>query len=178
MLLLTVASYGQSDKRIFTVQQTAVDAWSVYVKFEGPGASNISNNKHGVRTRSHQKLSNGLYLQVYSHAHTQTTNGVYGYYFSLSEDAEGKQSLPATNEPKHGIVPRGVDAWHFRNSDNSGPNTGGPKNVNAPGATRLTHFGDLTMKIRVLETNIVSLGKGYIPTFDKFICLVTVRKSG
>ena len=34
--------------------------------------------------------------------------------------------------PFHGINARYIEGWHFRNSDNSGPNEAGEKNVNAP----------------------------------------------
>ena len=34
--------------------------------------------------------------------------------------------------PLYGINPRQIEGWHFRNSDNSGPNQAGEKNVNAP----------------------------------------------
>ncbi len=34
--------------------------------------------------------------------------------------------------PFHGINARYIEGWHFRNSDNSGPNEVGKKNVNAP----------------------------------------------
>lgn len=38
--------------------------------------------------------------------------------------------------PYHGINDRYVEGFHFRNSDNTGPNAPGPKNVNAPGRRR------------------------------------------
>jgi hypothetical protein len=34
--------------------------------------------------------------------------------------------------PFHGMNSRYIEGWHFRNSDNSGPNEVGEKNVNAP----------------------------------------------
>jgi len=42
--------------------------------------------------------------------------------------------------PFHGINPLYVEGWHFRNSDNSGPNRAGAKNVNAPQETRDFRF--------------------------------------
>jgi hypothetical protein len=42
--------------------------------------------------------------------------------------------------PYRGVNHIYVAGWHFRNSDNSGPNTTGPKNVNAPGETRRFDF--------------------------------------
>lgn len=48
-------------------------------------------------------------------------------------------SSPAT-PPSRGINPLQIDGWHFRNSDNSGPNDEGPKNVNAPQEVREFNF--------------------------------------
>jgi len=42
--------------------------------------------------------------------------------------------------PFHGINPLFVEGRHFRNSDNSGPNRAGAKNVNAPQETRDFRF--------------------------------------
>lgn len=38
--------------------------------------------------------------------------------------------------PYRGINMRFIEGWHFRNSDNSGPNSTGAKNVNAPQTVR------------------------------------------
>lgn len=38
--------------------------------------------------------------------------------------------------PYHGTNMIDIQGWHFRNSDNSGPNEPGPKNVNVPGEER------------------------------------------
>jgi len=42
--------------------------------------------------------------------------------------------------PFHGMNARYVKGWHFRNSDNSGPNEAGEKNVNAPQKERRFYF--------------------------------------
>ncbi len=42
--------------------------------------------------------------------------------------------------PYRGINNIYIEGWHFRNSDNSGPNELGPKNVNAPGEVREFDF--------------------------------------
>jgi hypothetical protein len=42
--------------------------------------------------------------------------------------------------PYRGMNPIQVAGWHFRNSDNSGPNEVGPKNVNAPQTLREFNF--------------------------------------
>lgn len=46
-------------------------------------------------------------------------------------------NLARLTPPLHGAPnPRDVEGWHFRNSDNTGPNQAGDKNVNAPGEVR------------------------------------------
>ena len=42
--------------------------------------------------------------------------------------------------PYRGINTIHIEGWHFRNSDNSGPNDPGPKNVNAPQEIREFYF--------------------------------------
>ncbi len=42
--------------------------------------------------------------------------------------------------PYRGINNIYIEGWHFRNSDNSGPNEAGPKNVNAYGEVREFYF--------------------------------------
>jgi hypothetical protein len=42
--------------------------------------------------------------------------------------------------PYRGVNPISIQGWHFRNSDNSGPNEAGPKNVNAPQEVREFEF--------------------------------------
>jgi hypothetical protein len=47
------------------------------------------------------------------------------------------EDLSRLSPPLHGAInPRDIEGWHFRNSDNTGPNEPGDKNVNAPGAER------------------------------------------
>ena len=48
-------------------------------------------------------------------------------------DERGTQDISRLTTPWHFVPnPRYIEGWHFRNSDNSGPNAPGPKNVNAP----------------------------------------------
>ena len=50
---------------------------------------------------------------------------------------EGGDDLSRLTPPLHFFPnPRYIEGWHFRNSDNSGPNEPGAKNVNAPGEVR------------------------------------------
>jgi hypothetical protein len=166
--------YTQPHDLLFTIEKDKNNLWSVYVKFYGPSSKNLSYSKHGIKIRNYQKLNNKLYLQIYSQGHAKAKSGVLGYSFGLSEDSEGKQIIQAKNIPRHGISPDGVFAFHFRNIDNTGLNQIGPKNVNAPGATRLIKYEKYTMIIRVLEAEIINLGKNNIPTFSKINFLITV----
>ena len=54
-------------------------------------------------------------------------------------DADGKVDLSSITPPFASVVPnpRDISGWHFRNSDNTGPNTG---DVNAPQHLRLFEF--------------------------------------
>jgi hypothetical protein len=50
---------------------------------------------------------------------------------------EGEEDISRLTPPFHFIPnPREIEGWHFRNSDNTGPNEAGEKNVNAPGKVR------------------------------------------
>jgi hypothetical protein len=69
-----------------------------------------------------------------------------GLLFSLEPDPHGwnmvvkeasdSEDFSRLTPPFHGINPRQIHGWHFRNADNTGPNEPGPKNVNAPGRVR------------------------------------------
>lgn len=54
-------------------------------------------------------------------------------------DERGDHDISRLTTPFH-FVPndREIEGWHLRNSDNSGPNAIGPKNVNAP--QKIRHF--------------------------------------
>ncbi len=177
IIFYSTNGYAQSDDRLFTLEKPNYSLWSVYVKFDGPSAKNLSHSKHGIRIRNHQKLNDNLYLQIYNQGHAKAKSGVFGYSFGLSEDPDGKQIIQAINTPRHGISPDGVFAFHFRNSDNTGPNQIGPKNVNAPGATRFIKYGKYTMIIRVLEAEIINLGENNIPTFSRIKFFITIEKN-
>ena len=55
-------------------------------------------------------------------------------------DERGTESLTLWTTPWRGPTPCDLAGWHFRNSDNTGPNESGPKNVNAPQTTRAFVF--------------------------------------
>ena len=50
---------------------------------------------------------------------------------------DGGENIARLTPPFHFVPnPREIEGWHFRNSDNSGANEAGEKNVNAPGEER------------------------------------------
>lgn len=57
-------------------------------------------------------------------------------YSNIQGDAPGVD-LTALTPPLNGPNPRDIYGWHFRNADNTGPNTG---EINAPQELRLFHF--------------------------------------
>lgn len=60
----------------------------------------------------------------------------YGWLIVL-RDERGSEDLSRLTPPFHFVPnPREIEGWHFRNTDNSGPNEPGEKNVNAPGLIR------------------------------------------
>ena len=52
----------------------------------------------------------------------------------------GPPNLAAITPPFHGPNPTDIQGWQFRNSDNTGSNEVGPKNVNAPGKIRQIQY--------------------------------------
>lgn len=59
-----------------------------------------------------------------------------GWFLTIREQGRD-EDLSRMTPPFHGVPnPREIEGWHFRNSDNSGPNEPGEKNVNAPGELR------------------------------------------
>ena len=60
----------------------------------------------------------------------------YGWVIVVSDERKN-EDISRLTPPLHFVPnPRYIEGWHFRNSDNSGPNGIGPKNVNAPSEKR------------------------------------------
>ena len=56
----------------------------------------------------------------------------HGWMIEVRDDS-GAEDISRLTPPWHSEPnPRHVEGWHFRNSENTGPNEAGPKNVNAP----------------------------------------------
>ena len=55
-----------------------------------------------------------------------------GWSISVASEAVRENFCSVVTPPYRGMNALHIEGWHFRNSDNSGPNDSGPKNVNAP----------------------------------------------
>jgi hypothetical protein len=96
---------------------------------------------------------------------------VSSVYVQLADDLPG-----AADRSTHVAVYRLADSLYLRvipqghrdvNSDNTGPNDIGPKNVNAQGEFR-----------EILFVEIIGLGPSRIPAFSELSCVATVRTRG
>lgn len=161
------------DRRTFEVIERAgsPEAYSVYVQF----ADNLPGDESRQSQVAVYRLGASLYLRVIPESHTMVAKGAFAYAFQLSRDAAGTVAVQATNQPGHGPSGDVVRAVDFRNSDNTGPNTIGPKNVNAQGEFRHVSYASHVMDIRVLSFEIVGLASSQIPAFARFSCLVSIR---
>jgi hypothetical protein len=63
-----------------------------------------------------------------------------GWSISLGNKAVRENFCSVVTPPYRGMNALHIEGWHFRNSDNSGPNVSGPKNVNAPQELREFYF--------------------------------------
>ena len=63
-----------------------------------------------------------------------------GWSISVGSKAVRENFCGVVTPPYRGMNALHIEGWHFRNSDNSGPNDAGPKNVNAPQELREFYF--------------------------------------
>ena len=169
------------DARIFPVCRAVhppenTEVYTVYVVLNGAKARGFDAMPHGVKTRNRISVTDGLYLQIYTLGHSEVKNGMFGYYFALSNDSEGKKELRTSNQPSHGFTENQLAAFHFRNTDNSAAN-GIKNNLNAAGEHRyITYEQQWIMEIRVLEFEIVDAAPAKTPGFRTLRCLVTLSR--
>lgn len=82
-----------------------------------------------------RKVAEGLWFQL-----QPDING-WGWRIWLGDPDRPHDSYArVVTPPFRGVNHLDLYGWHFRNSDNSGPNTIGPKNVNAPQRRRAFRF--------------------------------------
>ncbi|MFQ5935389.1 MAG: hypothetical protein ACE5LB_03155 [Acidiferrobacterales bacterium] len=118
----------------------------------------------------------GLWLRVRELKHVKVRRGAFAYSFQFASDHEFRTLLNPQNQPGHGITADVVAAFHFRNSDNSGPNQIGPKNVNAPQEVRHLLYEGFASEIRVVRFQIIGAEPGQVPAFAFLECLVIVAE--
>ena len=63
-----------------------------------------------------------------------------GWSISVGSKTAQENFCSVVTPPYRGMNALHIEGWHFRNSDNSGPNESGPKNVNAPQELREFYF--------------------------------------
>jgi hypothetical protein len=63
-----------------------------------------------------------------------------GWSISVGSKTAQDNFCSVVTSPYRGMNALHIEGWHFRNSDNSGPNEPGPKNVNAPQELREFYF--------------------------------------
>ena len=119
----------------------------------------------------------GLWLRALPLSHVQVKQGKFAYSFQFSADSSFDKILHPSNQPAHGITADVVAAFHFRNSDNSGPNEVGPKNVNAPQEIRQIAYNGFRAEIHLLRFQIIGTRPGMLPAFIFLECLVRVEAS-
>jgi len=63
-----------------------------------------------------------------------------GWSIAVGNKAARDNFCGVVTPPYRGVSALYIEGWHFRNSDNTGPNEPGPKNVNAPQELREFQF--------------------------------------
>jgi hypothetical protein len=67
--------------------------------------------------------------------------GAHGWMIWVGDPARPEENYAAVATPPYrGPNPIYIEGWHFRNVDNTGPNTAGPKNLNVPQHVRAFAF--------------------------------------
>lgn len=67
--------------------------------------------------------------------------GSHGWILWIGDPARPDENYAAVaTPPLRGPNPLDIQGWHFRNADNTGPNTAGPKNLNVPQRLRAFAF--------------------------------------
>lgn len=181
MVCLTTSLYSaeSGDSRIFArvvhsdIRPRSV---SIYLRMNPAGCKDLPTERANQTTRCYSEVWKGLYLQIFLQRAIQVKDGVFGVAVDFSKDKDARNIVLPENQPSHGISSDQIDAFHFRNSDNSGPNEGGPKNVNAPQELRNIYYPGFSVEIRLLEFDISNTGLGKTPAFGSLSFLIVVKE--
>lgn len=169
IIFYSYGSFAESDKRVFHHSIHSVHPKEVSILFDFTDISTMS---------SPVKIWDGLWVKIINTGHKKVKNGVYGYTVRFATDPDFKNILLPVNQPARGITADGIAAFHFRNSDNSGPNETGPKNVNAPQETRVLKYNGFDVLIRIINFEIIGIGgKEIVPAFAGIEFLLVVKEN-
>ena len=124
------------------------------------------------------RVWDGLWVRIININHSNVKEGVYGYKVQFASDQEFNNILLPTNQPRHGITADNIAAFHFRNSNNSGPNEAGPRNVNAPQEVRRIMYNNFEILIRILNFEITGIENNKsLPAFAGIEFIIVVNKT-
>ena len=159
---------AETDKRVFhhTIHTVNPKEASIFIDF-----TDINQISHPL------KVWDGLWVKINNINNSRVSEGVYGYSVRFASDSEFNNIFLPTNQPRRGITANTIAAFHFRNSNNSGPNEAGPMNVNAPQEVRLIKYADFDAEIRILNFEITGIGSSEsVPSFAGIQFLITVTQ--
>lgn len=164
--MLTAVSFAESDKRVFHHSVHTINPKKVSVFFD---FTDIAVMDRPVM------IWDGLWVRVVNRSHNDLKEGVFAYNIQFSEDQNFLKIILPVNQPARGITADSIAAFHFRNSDNTGPNETGPKNVNAPQDVRLISYTGFDAEIRIINFEITGIGNSkLVPSFAGIEFLIIV----
>ena len=103
-----------------------------------------NSNRHGfqsnVRFSGEVLKGRSFERQVGANLFFRLVPEELGWSISVGSKAVRENFCSVVTPPYRGMNALVIEGWHFRNSDNSGPNEPGPKNVNAPQELREFYF--------------------------------------
>ena len=168
VFILCTLSFAGTDKRVFHHSVHTVNPRKVSVFYD---YTDISVMDRPV------KIWDGLWVRVLNMRNKDVKEGVFAYNLQFSGDQDFTKIILPINQPIHGITSESIAAFHFRNSDNSGPNVAGPKNVNAPQDVRLIEYSGFNAEIRIINFEITGTGsEESVPSFAGIQFLITLSK--
>jgi hypothetical protein len=131
--------YGWQHRALFLAGTVLVAVAALPVFLNGAETIRFKGTVRRGESFRH-KVSDGL---IFGLAPTMESDPCQGWQIWIGPSAQVKTyALIATTPRYHGLIETDICGSDFRNSDNSGPNAPGPKNVNRPQEMR--HFRFVT----------------------------------
>ena len=103
-------------------------------------ADSIAQSQRNVRFSGEVLKGRSFERQVGVNLFFRLVPDELGWSISMGSIAPRGNFCSVVTPPYRGMNALRIEGWHFRNSDNSGPNEPGPKNVNAPQELREFYF--------------------------------------